>query len=377
LIDALRWLLGRRGKATVRNIIVRARLCRLIIPEQGNAWKTDGRVAVRAVKAALRRLPTNPEAFGRIIHGVGEIAARCDVDLMEPLLDHFRVLRFRIDLRAMLDSAAHVSSIHTPFTPADLGLAQAITRARLDWETFRDAVLRLEHPYDVCPGGRFGLRFAAGMALGIDAQALDGWVRSRPNHPALAIAGRAVVEALFAGTRQAAARSLLAARNPTLRCLAAASIVWPGSRQEAPRKIGDCWQTLVDSGIEPGDALWMAGFRLKDAIHARYRFEHRLEESEAQLRSLERDPAAAQGGPGYAESAVKALRKEMTIASAHLSGLLPAIESMLNEMAQLWPQEGLSDEQMKALENVFVDTPEIRHRLGSVLNSRVPAEAVL
>jgi hypothetical protein len=33
-------------------------------------------------------------------------------------------------------------------------------------------------------------------------------------------------------------------------------------------------------------------------------------------------------------------------------------------MAAAWPEQGLSPEQMPALENIFVETPEIRHRLA-------------
>ena len=40
---------------------------------------------------------------------------------------------------------------------------------------------------------------------------------------------------------------------------------------------------------------------------------------------------------------------------------------MLSDMAADWPNDGLSDAQMRSLEFIFVDTAEIRHRLAAKL----------
>jgi hypothetical protein len=92
-----------------------------------------------------------------------------------------------------------------------------------------------------------------------------------------------------------------------------------------------------------------------------------LKQNNARLLYLEQNPEAAHGGQRNAEAELRSLRARRDDASKRHSELLPALEGMLNDMASEWPRDGLSEQQMLSLEYIFVDTPEIRHRLAAKL----------
>src|SRR5271166_4999617 len=93
--------------------------------------------------------------------------------------------------------------------------------------------------------------------------------------------GSAVVDAVVFADAPARLFPLLARRTPAIQCLAAAALICPNPFRPAPLNYRDCYQTLVEGGIDPGDATWMMG------LHHRDRLEHKCEQGEARLRYLE------------------------------------------------------------------------------------------
>ena len=49
-------------------------------------WHVDGPSVRRLLLRAARRLPSDADELGIILHGIGECAARCHADLLGPLL---------------------------------------------------------------------------------------------------------------------------------------------------------------------------------------------------------------------------------------------------------------------------------------------------
>jgi hypothetical protein len=160
---------------------------------------------------------------------------------------------------------------------------------------------------------------------------------------------------------------LIASNNDFLRCFAAASIVSPRRTFDEILFFKECWQTLVDNGICGGDAIWMVGLRLKNAIHNNYNLNSCIKRDRARLEQVKHNPEAAAGGSRYAEHEIERFGKSEVDLSDELSVLHSAIEQILVEMAECWPSEGLTLPQMSALEKTFVDTAEFRYRLGEKL----------
>lgn len=376
---ALTWLLSDRPKITDRNVLVVARLCGLITSEARGGWKVDGAMATRLAKSALKRLPSKPGQLGDILHGLGEMAARAhDAQFLPLVVDCLRRRRGRLRLEESLDAAIkRDGKIRRPVQFGDLAFAQWLSRANLRWDTFHAALVRIGHPHDLFGGGRFGLRFAARVILTVDSRAIDKWIGAHPDSPSVAAIGGAALSMVFPFDGSAAIAPLLKSRNAAIRCLAAVSIVCPVNVQPLLLSFHECHAALVAGGFEAADATWMTGIRIKHAIHERYGLEHQREQETARLRYLEQSPDGATGGRRNAEAELQMLRTRLSHREERYSKLLPELEEMLNSMATDWPDEGLSDRQMAALENIFVDTAEFRHRLAEKLSHQGNREWLL
>ena len=149
---------------------------------------------------------------------------------------------------------------------------------------------------------------------------------------------------------------LLGSSNDFLRCYAAASIISPQRPSTQPVSFKDRWQVLVDNGIPPGDAIWMAGYMLKEFIHHQYSLNSVIERDRNRLRLVKSNPESAAGGIRYAEHEIDSLGKSLDENSSRFCELHTKTEQTLNSMAECWPADGLLIGQMEQLANVFVDT---------------------
>jgi hypothetical protein len=361
---ALAWLLAVPANG---DVIAAARLKGLVLSKDDEPqWKVNGDIATDLTKDALDRLPDDPEQYGKILHGIGEIAARSHMPTIRTLfVNDLKARQEKMPLQEILDAAINCdTAIPHQIGVAELALAQWLTRATLEWNTFNAAVSRLEHPDRIF--GRFGLGFAAPIILSTDTNAIDRWIESHPDHPALAVIGSAALTMVFPFDTQADVAPLLKSKNVAVKCLGAASIVCPVGLGP-PVSFRDCHKALIAAGFAAADATWMTGIRIKNAIHQRYWLEHQQVQNSARLRYVEQNPDEATGGIHNAEAETRILRERIKREEETYSILLPELEAMLGDMAADWPATGLTDEQMAALEHIFVDTPEIRYRLATKL----------
>ena len=309
-------------------------------------------------------MPRDPVELGHLLHGLGEINARTSAEFAAPLIQHLRTQRGRSSFLKVLEAAAECEAKPLPkpsLTAIDL--AQWVSGAPLAWTTFDRAVHRIGHPDIGISPGRYGLGFVAKIIAALDPRALDIWIKRHPNRQRVATIASAALPSAFDPDIIDRATLLLGSRIPALKCLAAALYVCPIFPEPSLDDFPDCRRALVANGIDPGDATWMMAYRIKNAIHARYRTKHQLESAQARLRYLESNPEAAIGGRRNFDAEVRMLRNEVDRASGKLSKLAVDLEAMLADLAADWPADGLSDDQMRSLEYNFVSTPEIRHRL--------------
>jgi hypothetical protein len=360
---ALAWLLPDHPDG---EILQAARTAGLIRADDGPHWKADGDRIMRLAEDGLARLPDDPDRLGQIMHGFGEIAARSHVpSLPDLLVNHLKARAAHLSLQKLFDAAVACDrAIPQEIGVDDLALSQWISRATLDWNNFNAAVVRIGHPDRIF--GHFGLGFVVRIIFRVDPGAMEDWIAAHLDHPTVAVIGSAALNMVFPFDGKAATPALLESKNVAVKCLGAASLVCPVG-QEPLSSLSDCHKSLVAAGFTPADATWMTGMRIKNAIHARYRTEHAREQTGARLRYVEEHPEQAMGGLRNAEAEKNMLRNQRDHAEKAYAELLPALEDMLSDMAKEWPAEGLSEEQMRSLEPIFVDTAEIRHRLAAKL----------
>jgi hypothetical protein len=67
----------------------------------------------------------------------------------------------------------------------------------------------------------------------------------------------------------------------------------------------------------------MIAVRLKEAIHARYRLEHRRTDNATRLRYLEKNPQAAMGGPHNFKAEMDGLKRQLADGDERYAALLP------------------------------------------------------
>jgi hypothetical protein len=369
VLDALRLLLGHRGEAPDYDVVVRARLTGLVFATTGDFWKADGPAVLRLLKRSLHRLSIGEAALNLEIRGLGEMKARCHADLAQPLIDYFRPHHRRRTLVLILSAIGKTQPPKRErFYVSTAAAAQFITTGALDWATFQAAYLRGGRTFDIDIGRNYGLSMLFEIILTVDPTLLNDWIAVRPNDLSLAIIARVAFRKLTFAANTMLASALLGSSNRTLQCLAAAAIVMPAFEQGSNRTVRQCWQLLVNGGIDPGDAIWMTGARLKEAIHARYRAESHIQQQTDRLCFLHRKPDAAMGGIWNAAAEARSCEQQIEDTSRSLAALLQTIETTLTELAECWPEAGLSDIQMGFLENIFVSTPEFRLRLAEKLS---------
>jgi hypothetical protein len=372
---ALGWLLAVLENAG-SDVLAAARRDGLILSEDGPHWKVDGDALTRLTEDALTRMPDDPDRFGEILHGIGEMAARSHAPTLSTLLvNYLKTRRGQIPFPRVLDGAVRCDiAIPRQIDVGELALSQWLSRATLEWSTFDAAVFRIGHPDRVL--GHFGLGFAARAILATDAKVIDDWISAHPDHPTVAVIGTAALSMVFPFDHEAAVAPLLESTNVAIKCLGAASIVCPVGLG-SPLSLRDCHKALVAAGFAAADATWMTGTRIKNAVHARYRIEHGREQDSARLRYVEQNPEKAMGGLRNAEAEIKMLRDRLDRAKDADSKLLPELEAMLSDMASDWPAGGLSNAQMASLDFIFVDTAEIRHRLAAKLSQQANRDWLL
>jgi hypothetical protein len=370
---ALGWLLQTHAESGIPQA---AQAAGLVLADDGPHWKADGDRIMRLAEENPARLPDNPDRLGEIMHGLGEMAARSHVpSLADLLVTHLETRRAHLSLQEVFEAAVTCDRASPQETGVDgLALAQWLSRATLDWNTFDTAKVRIEYPDRVF--GHFGLGFVIRIVFRVAPHVVDEWIIAHPDHPALAVIGSTALKMVGPFDSAPARSALLESNNVAIKCLAAASLVCPIGQQPLS-SLSDCHKSLVAAGFSPADATWMTGMRIKNAIHARYWNEHTRQQSGARLRYVEQHPEQAVGGLHNAEAERNMLRTQLDHAEKAYAELLPEIEAILSEMAKAWPAEGLSEKQMRSLEPIFVDTAEIRYRLAAKLTHKTNRDWLL
>ncbi|AET91846.1 hypothetical protein BYI23_B012390 [Burkholderia sp. YI23] len=364
---ALAWLLDSNEEHSFEHVCQAAQTARLIRLDDGPNWSAEGDAVLRLASASLGRLPLEAERLGQLLHGLGEIRARCHaVGLAKLFESAIGALKSRVSLAQAFESAVvcdHAIARQTCFD--EVALAQWISRAAYSRETFEAAITRIRYPERVLGG--YGLSFVTKLILVVAPSLIDEWISSNANDPACAVIGATALRCVLPFDEEPATSLLFLSKNTAIRCLGAAAIVHPPGFEKA-LSLRDCHRALVDAGFSPADAIWMTGVRIREAVFRRNRGEGGSHQHIARLKLLERFPEEASGGSRYAQQEIEQLRDQINRNAISHAELLVELDNLLVDTAADWPATGLGEEQMEALDSVFVNAADVRHRLACKLS---------
>lgn len=369
-----------QANASRNALRTRARLYGLLIGEREEHWHANGPTVAWLLNRAIRRLPGEPERLGILLHGIGELAARCHVDLRAPFL---RVIGHRPKLlpEAVLDAAFAASGrlANHRFHMQELAVAQALLNSPLSRKTLENGLTLAGRPHAAGGLFRHGWNFVVRLYARANLAVLDRWILQQQTDDVrlAAIVATLAEDLMWQAHSGDLARRLLKSRIPLLKCVAAGAVI-DLPLHVGPRKTyAQCYEILRQAGIDSGDATWIAAEALKQIVHSRYRITSRLPQIDARRRYLDDHPEAAAHGPNYLAYELEQLEREETTLRAADTETATALETALNDIAGGWPVEGLSADQLRSLDAAFVQTCEIRHRLAVKLPPSPNRDALL
>lgn len=367
---ALSWLLPSTSKSTPRDTIRKARIIGLLDRSTTDRSHINGMLLSRLTKRSLYRLPKQSEKLGELLHGLGEMAAHSHANILDRLITYLHARHLRIRWTKVLISAfSHEQLVEKRARLDAIAFSQWLSSAKLEWDTLTNAYSYLRYGREPILCGYYGLTFVSHIILSIDAHAVDDLVFQYPNDPRVAAIGRAAFRVAIPFDTNARAEALLRSRSPAIQCLGVAALIAPPEQFFTSLTLRDCRETLMKAGVSVADASWMIGLRLKEDIHEYYRLQGSLKDQSARQRQIENDPANAYGGAQNAAAEVERIQEQIAVIDDRYRNVIERLETWLTNMAELWPEGGLSYEQMQWLEPCFVGKVEFRYRLAEKLRN--------
>lgn len=359
--------------------MLRARLRCLVRQHSPNRWRVNGDAVAYAIKSSARRLPDKPHELAFIAHGVGEMAAWCNSDLLSPFLRACpQIAKKPRQIQEFLSrSLSMAKPIDERSSAVALALAKALKNGTLSWGSSRTACSCVAHPYDVSFGRNYGFAFACRLAIRLNPSAVGKWIDIIESSPPLLVTLiRSAVDDLWVN-KVRATNCLLRTGNPFLISMAAAMIAAPHHDRPLKNTYKDAFDVIEGAGVDSGDAVWLAGLQLKEVVHERNRLEGRVDQNLHNLSVVNANPEKALGGASNAPGEISRLEAEQESLAVAWADCIATLEGILFDMGECWPAKGLDNSQHVNLENLFVDTAEIRYRLAMSVPHQMDRRALL
>lgn len=354
---ALRWLTNSSEPDNRKKVLKRAKTMGLIKSPNN---RVEGRKLTALVRRRLEALPSDSQELGILLCGLGNMGARSHAEIIELLAQKLSIKRHHRDWKTVLTSALDTDIKPDALELDAIGLCQWIKGTTLKWETYNVANAYCDRAPIL--NGLYGLRFASEIAMRSNIEAVDSLVkRSKDKFLLVGIASRSLDSmSHWRGLKLAIA--LLKSKVPAMLCIGASVAMNKGAVHSGSKSLKEYHRLFTGCGVSHSDSIWILASLLKNQIHARYRLSGRVDEerlSIANLKSINED-IQNKGS----QHQIQHHEDQLLELIHHLDKVEINIESLLTDMAELWPTPGLSADQMQSLEYCFVDTSEFRFRLA-------------
>lgn len=357
--ETLQWLAS-RGRTGLPRLVMRPSRLNELVQLKDGRWHADSSAFERALMRSIARLPREPDRLAALLCGFGEMAARSHFDPM--LIVEAKLKQRRFSERKLTELAAAAVALSwkdgRPPPVRQVAVAQAFARPALDWDLLEFARSWVGHEPEMSLGGSYGLVFALRIVLRLSPSALRLW-HHRNSGKLVTSVLMPVIGAELWHCRVTLSDRLLATRIPCCAAFAIAIGAEPAVPEAAPVSYLALVAKLTATGTSTADAIWQTAHVLKDAVH-----QHHFIASQGQGRvfAARRDQKqrTAAGAPDKSNWIATSRGDHAQRQSDHDLRL----ETLLNDLAGIWPADGLSETQMDVLDPAFVDTPQIRFRLA-------------
>ncbi len=299
---------------------------------------------------------------GAVLHGLGALATHCGAAFEQDLATTLR--RRRAGLGRLLDQATRY------LPPARVGLpikaendARRLRETTLTPSSLERAVWDLDQWSMEYSGGHYGFSFVFGMALAAAPDEAAVWLTRRAPPSAARPAFRALSRLGTLDQRRRDVGVALARSSAgAVRAFGGALLTTHVQGAMAPT-VPQVWEDLRRAGVAPAEAIWLAAVPVKEAVHARFRAQHRLENARVEARMIERNPNRALGGANYAFDRLGRLReREIPEGETRLTDAEAKLDQLLDDLASVLPEEALEEPAFRDLDRIFVDTAALRDR---------------
>ncbi|MEZ5850426.1 MAG: hypothetical protein R3D68_07230 [Hyphomicrobiaceae bacterium] len=370
--DTLRWLVA-RGRTGLPLLVTRpSRLNDLVRLEHGR-WHADSAAFERVLARSIASLPREPDRLAALLCGFGEMAARSHFDPM-PIVEA-KLRQHRLSERDLIELAAAAVALawkdKRPPPVPQIAITQAFAKPVLDWDLLEFARSWGHDEPSMSQGGSYGLVFAMRIVLRLSPSALRRW-HQRNSGKLVTSVLMSVIGAELRDDRDTLSDRLLATRIPCCTAFAIAIGAEPVAPEAAPVNYFALVAKLTTSGTSTADAIWQTAHVLKDAVHRHYAI---ASQGKALVFEARRDrkQSTRAGAPDQSNWIAARRADHAQRQSDHDLRL----EALLNDLAGIWPADGLNETQMDVLDPAFVDTPQIRLRLAEKLAHTTNRQSLL
>lgn len=370
--ETLRWLAS-RGRTNLPPLVMRpSRLHDLVRLEAGR-WHADSAAFERSLTRSIAKLPPEPDRLAALLCGFGEMAARSHFDPM-PIVEA-KLRQRRLSERDLTELAAAAVALawkdKQPPPVRQIAIAQAFAKPVLDWDFLELTRSWVRHEPEMSRGGSYGLVFALRIVLRLSPSALRCWYKRNSGKLVTSVL-LPVIGAELWHDRDTLPDRLLAMRIPCSTAFAIAIGVEPAAPEAAPVNYVALVAKLTATGTSTSDAIWQTAHVIKDAVHRHHFIASQGQGLVFEGRRDRKQPTVA-GAPDLSNRIAARRADHAQRQSDHDLRL----EALLNDLAGIWPLDGLVENQLDELDNAFVDTPQIRLRLAEKLVHSTNCQSLL
>lgn len=384
---AAEWLLDAHQ---LKGPVLQRELEQLILDRPGPlGWHADAKVLKARVEQRTRLARRPSRKIGAILCGLGELAAHSNGSIEHPLVIERHVVhwlwRFRhsINIQTLMRSAAGAKALR-PRILSDrekqmraqgAGIAtHAFAHEELDQELWRFAGGMQDHRLGFYSSGRYGVKFAARVALALDPQGLMRWARKSADESAK----WAVLETLedtitWSNDRlEQTGLSLMRANDPLCTMLGARLLINPPFHYPAPQ-LADTWTKLVEARVSKEDACWLCSSGIA-AVDQRVReLRARLEQTQARRNNLgPPDPQKP-----LLNEEIQRVETDLERTKKHLAAAEMSSASWRQDTADMLRQSTISHEKWTLIFRELPRSLEERQSLADTIGSGASRKKIL
>ena len=284
----------------------------LLVGSFESNWNVDDNLYEKLLIKSLDKFPayTQHKLLSELLIGLGELSARCHVQCEEYISGIFSDEKYRCVLPIIIDQAISVYEAGGyKYSDDDVSISTAIRRSKLDVEIFKLAG-------HICNrvggnfGGRYGLHFITRLFFNLDIVAFSNWFNENESN-ALYCVSVDVSENLVFEKSKEKTNLLIKQGSNFIKILAVSALTLNFDDKHKFWGVEELASFISSAGIDKGDAVWIAMHCLK--------------------RSKNRE---------------------------------------INDLALVWPEEGLTDHQLEQLNYAFDrDRSEIKYSIAEKIQN--------